>query len=340
MLLTTPYPLLTQRAAVASRTQSSPLVKPLLADTLTIRFGQSQLEREFLASAEAGYTERLLQLLPVVNINTRDEFGRTALTLAAISGDSEAVTQLIEANADLEIADKGGMTALMWAAATGHEKITKLLVDAQTDLEKQDDSKYTAVMHAIHWPKVLKILIDATADLEKQSIDNNMALKLAAQFGMTESLQLLLQAKPSLVNLPTPESGALAIRWAVLNRNKECLKLLIDTGANLDWEDYAGNTAIMWAVRLGHTEIMNLLLNHDSTQNTKADVNKQNNNGETAVMVAVQQGRSEALQLLLQAGADLALKNKNGKTAAMLAAELGQTEALTLIEEALKKQGA
>ena len=60
--------------------------------------------------------------------------GRTALYLAANSGDLEVCKLLVDAGAELNHQNHGGDTALHIAASMGHLEIVRLLVNAGADI--------------------------------------------------------------------------------------------------------------------------------------------------------------------------------------------------------------
>ena len=63
-------------------------------------------------------------------INARDDYGDTALMLAARYGHKEIAQALLDKGANPDAQDKGGYTALMLAAHKGHKEIAGLLEKA------------------------------------------------------------------------------------------------------------------------------------------------------------------------------------------------------------------
>ncbi|XP_072545849.1 uncharacterized protein [Salminus brasiliensis] len=64
------------------------------------------------------------------DVNSRDENGRTALSLACELGHLDAVKILVQFNADPEVTDSWGNSALMYAAYGGHSQVLEFLIRA------------------------------------------------------------------------------------------------------------------------------------------------------------------------------------------------------------------
>ena len=61
------------------------------------------------------------------DVNARNEYGQTALMLAAIKGHTETVKALIDAGVYVDTRDVDGWTALMWANDKGNWEIARVL---------------------------------------------------------------------------------------------------------------------------------------------------------------------------------------------------------------------
>ena len=85
-----------------------------------------------LRAAGAGHADTVKSLLksPGVNVNARDENGRTPLIEAARNGHDDVVEALLIARADMKAKDKQGKTALMYASEGGHTESVNLLRQA------------------------------------------------------------------------------------------------------------------------------------------------------------------------------------------------------------------
>ena len=105
----------------------------------------------------------------------------------------------------------------------------------------------------------------------------------------------------------------------------EIARMLINAGADVNYQDDLSRTSLMHASRNGHTEVVRMLLN------AGADVNAKDHNGETSLMDASRNGRTEIVRMLINAGADVDAKNNRGYTALMVASDMGRTEIVRML---------
>jgi ankyrin repeat protein len=88
------------------------------------------------AAVRRGSINELQQLLVTgTDIDARDEYGQTALMLAAVAGHTHVVEWLVERSARLDNTAKYGLSALMLAVVNGHVAIVGILVRAGASLE-------------------------------------------------------------------------------------------------------------------------------------------------------------------------------------------------------------
>ena len=104
------------------------------------------------------------------------------------------------------------------------------------------------------------------------------------------------------------------------SKRAECVRLLVEAGANVNARDNEGNTPLHETFL---TEVEEELLK------LGADVNARNKDGETPIFTTVD---DEAIPLFIEHGADLTIRNNKGETVMEAAKEKGP-----LREEALRK---
>merc|ERR1712096_142527 len=79
-----------------------------------------------------------------INVNLEDNYGRTALILAAARSSMKLVQMLLDANADVNAVDHKGQTALI--AAGGKFDVVELLINHEADVNAKDNKGVTALM--------------------------------------------------------------------------------------------------------------------------------------------------------------------------------------------------
>lgn len=180
-------------------------------------------------AASTGDTGRLKQLLGSgTKIDTRDGEGYTALMWAALNGQVNAVSTLVTLGANLNVQDREGYTALMWATQNKHQTIVRQLLNAGANVNLRDSHGYTA----LHW---------------------------AAQDGQLAIAQMLLQrgADPNARDI----EGYTPLMWAAQQGNRALVYELLSHGANTGFRDRRGYTAYDLANAYYHPDIRKMLKN-------------------------------------------------------------------------------
>ncbi len=100
------------------------------------------------------------------------------------------------------------------------------------------------------------------------------------------------------------------IHTAVVTDNLDALRKHFEAGTDINERDpFGGSSPLISAAVFGKTEAAAILID------AGADINFQNNDGSTALHSAAFFCRPEIVQALLKAGADKSIKNKFGATA-------------------------
>lgn len=108
----------------------------------------------------------------------------------------------------------------------------------------------------------------------------------------------------------TVKAPEVDIHTAVVTGNKDALKQHIAAGTNLNERDpFGGSSPLISAAVFGKTEEAKILID------AGADIDFQNNDGSTALHSAAFFCRPEIVKMLLDKGANKELKNKYGATA-------------------------
>lgn len=102
--------------------------------------------------------------------------------------------------------------------------------------------------------------------------------------------------------------------------NKDCVETLLANFANVDMQNYFGETALFLAAARGFDDICYMLLEHG------ADPNISNGEGTTPAHIASAKGNLGALVILISLGAFVNAQDEDGDTVIHYAIREGQKE--------------
>jgi len=157
------------------------------------------------------------------------------------------------------------------------------------------------------------------------------AIHISAYNGNSGVVRLLCQEYGVDANCSTSETieepikGITALEWAARKGHVEVVKALLDNQADANASYTDGVTPLLTAAYEGHAEVVKLLLEN------KADVNATDTDGVTPLYIAVQNGHTEVVKLLLDNKADVNASKHNGVTPIFVAAQVGHTEVVKLL---------
>ncbi|XP_042576820.1 caskin-2-like isoform X4 [Cyprinus carpio] len=247
-----------------------------------VKNGDLATTQKLLAKVKASKS-KLLGSTKRLNINYQDPDGFSALHHAALTGTTELLSLLLEAQAVVDIKDSNGMRPLHYAAWQG---------------------KADSVL----------MLLRSGAAVNNASHDGQIPLHLAAQYGHYEVSEMLLQhqSNPCILNKAkkTPldlacEFGRVKVAQLLLNSNMVASLL---EGDRKDGSDSNCNTPLHLAARNGHKDVIRLLLK------AGIDINRTTKAG-TALHEAALYGKTEVVRLLLDNGVDVNIRNTYNQTA-------------------------
>ncbi|XP_038276432.1 caskin-1 isoform X2 [Dermochelys coriacea] len=251
---------------------------------------------------------KLLGSAKRVNVNFQDTDGFSALHHAALNGNTELISLLLEAQAAVDIKDNKGMRPLHYAAWQGKKEPMKMVLKAGSSVNVQSD-------------------------------EGQIPLHLAAQHGHYDVSEMLLQhqSNPCIMDNcgKTPldlacEFGRVGVVQLLLSSNM-CTALLEPKPG--DTTDPNGTSPLHLAAKNGHIDIIRLLLQ------AGIDINRQTKAG-TALHEAALCGKTDVVRLLLDSGINAHIRNTYSQTALDIVHQFTATQASKEIKQMLRDASA
>lgn len=198
--------------------------------------------------------EALTRLLPAVHdVNVAAPDGRTALMVAAGTADLDLVTALLARGADADARNQRGGSALMYAANAGDPRSVRALLERGAQIDAAARNGWTALMLATArgFDPVVRLLLARGADPDRADIYGTTPLIRAVQQERPSAVRLLLETGRARTDL-RDETGGTALHHAAGQGQAEIIDLLIAHGADPGARNRAGRTPSELAMAAGH----------------------------------------------------------------------------------------
>jgi len=229
------------------------------------------------------------------NVEKRNLQGQTALIVACIAGNLEAVRLLLDCGANIEASDTAGATCLMWACFYSHLEIVHLL------LERGANTKIA---------RLFFLLCQRLTEVDAEYARREEVL-----------LTIIRHDKYGWINSIHDEKGrSCLLHLACLKRGVHMITriggVLIENGADLEARRQ-GKTPLLAAVENNHIELVKLLLASGANVEAKSG-------GRTTLLFAIARNKSrnrnlqveseELVRILLASGANVEARDGVGIT--------------------------
>lgn len=279
---------------IAFKKNSSKIVELLVQYRADIYQKNPSLIFVATKNGDANVVRCLLKLNRKIAIDMKNKNGRSALHMAVIAKDINIVKVLLENNADPNIKDHDMQTPLHMASELADVSIVQLLIDKGADTNLKTALNYSCLYIATNQGNIdiIKVLIANKADIhEKNHRCGSDALIKAVVMEFIDVIEYLMQ-QGSDVNTSDYE-GISALMYAIEIKNTQIIQLLINAGANV--MDIKANIGAFHHACINESlDVVQLLINNG------ADVNQYTTSHSTPLHIACKKGDLDLVKLLIR----------------------------------------
>jgi len=252
-------------------------------------------------ACQSGNADLVKELLKAgADVNQTLAGGETPLMMAARTGSVPVLTLLLAKGAPVDAREKRrGTTALMWAAASSNADAVRFLISKGADVSARSGTTAPGRSPYLAPPGRARIqdFIDGRIGLALRQAD-----KHAQDAKVAEDPKVRAEADKRLANEREAAQDALAA-------------FPLDKAAKTAPKQWGGLTPLQFAVRQGSMETVRVLVD------SGADVNQRSEFGWTALLVATQNRYYQIGLFLLDHGADPNIANEGGWSPLYLATD-------------------
>jgi ankyrin repeat protein len=299
------------------------------------------------AMSRAGYTPLLLAVdrgfaAPVALLlragadPSRTRARLTPLQLACKLGQLEIASLLLRAGADPTARGTYGGNALEIAIWEGHEAVVRLLL---TMVDVEEDGWPSRCFWAVNkgFAEIVQVLLEAGADVTRLNHQGYTLLHEAAMKGSVELTRMMLNAgihPDDLGGYGMTPMQCCAIIGTRIEGVVDCIRVLIEAGADVSKYGKMGMTALGLAAEQGGIEVVRLLLA------AGAPVSLPDNLGRVPLLLAAEHGHADVVEELLEWGARLGPPDVLKRTPLTVAMESGNAEVVRMLRGASSSSDA
>ena len=230
-----------------------------------------------------------------------DSRGRSALSWAALRGDSKAVSLFVEAGADVNTSDSEGNTSLIYSVQSKDISCMEILLTAGADAKLKNVRGRNALINAMYtWanPFYIEPLLAAGIDVNVRARGGFTPLTCAVLRNSCDSIATLLRCGADIES--TDVEGDTALMESLFY-NDDALKLLLASGADYTKTDSYGDPILHDIAIYGGLRTIEIV--HEAKLRD-LDIHATNKNGKTAHEIArsrkgTPDGFVEAFEIML-----------------------------------------
>jgi len=214
------------------------------------------------------------------------------LFIASVRGDIKAIGRALKEGASLKARDEKKMTALAIAARSGNIEVLQYLLDLKAPVT--NEILAVAEISGTSSIEIVKMLqIVQMRQAKPQTKYNSTVDSKLLKAAFTGDLKKLKEALAKYGDADAIDGlDTTALRWAARFNHRDIVDELLTAGAKVNLQSKTGWSALMEAIVAGSAEIVDLLIKHGADVNARTFVNA------TPLYFAQEKGIDEIIKLL------------------------------------------
>ncbi|OUM60941.1 hypothetical protein PIROE2DRAFT_13193 [Piromyces sp. E2] len=247
--------------------------------------------------------------------NTKNDCGISLLLLAIHNNKGVMLEQLIEHHVNINEIDVNGVSPILKAINQNSSEIVESLIDYANeyhipiDINKKDNYGQYPLIKAINqnnFDIVFSIInygYENKIDMNVKSINGDTPLTLSYKLNRYDIFNYLVKFLD--VNQIDSE-GKSVLFYAIINKDVNSVRNLINAGANINLKDTSNNSIIDYAI---DKKLINKFIEKGS------NINLVDDDGNSPLIYAIQNNYISIVEILFNSGTNVDIKNKEGNTA-------------------------
>ncbi|CAB3409070.1 unnamed protein product [Caenorhabditis bovis] len=291
------------------------------------------------------------------DVTKRDQRQNTVFHIVALRGEPTILKMMMKhsgriASQSLRLTNNEGKTPLRLAVEGNHPETLKEILDIEKSFQTDWKRREKELIHfaaSKGYLQVIKQLVEAGLDRNERDPHRCIPLHVAAQMNRKDVVEYLLEES----NIEEPDDyGMTPLMLAVSQDSLDCVKVLIERGAQIWRTDNDERTVIYVGAKYNALNSVDYILSHlreedalsksiasrKSLRNIESNqesgmVNQTDRDQNSPMHIVASNGYLEMMRLLYAHGAVITLVNEDEETALHRAAHSGQTSAVRQLIE-------
>lgn len=213
----------------------------------------------------------------------------------------------------IDIKDNVGNTALHYATMLNNIIVVKKLIENNADPLIKNNDFLNVFELALKYNRnyIIEYLVDKNFNLNFFSESGESFLQLAIVYQNKKIIDLLIKKNKININNQEKDYGVTALHQLVIQNDVDLVEKIINSGADINLQDYYGNSSLIYVCDENSNNILEILLSYSDLNYDLVNID-----GDTALHIILLKNINIEKKNLIKIieNTDLNIQNNNGKS--------------------------